>query len=134
MKKCNVFDGAKNTCAAVGTSAASCVPTEASGEIVVSNTGDGICIPQRSTIAAAGEECAETDSFRGAACSGAQICTSLSADENARCTEVCDLDCNPADGGTGPTRCATQPNARCAGGKSCRRVTSTSGARVGFCL
>jgi len=134
MKKCNVFDGAKNTCAAVGTSAASCVPTEASGEIVVSNTGEGICIPQRSTIAAAGEECAETDSFRGAACSGAQICTSLSADENARCTEVCDLDCNPADGGTGPTRCATQPNARCAGGKSCRRVTSTSGARVGFCL
>ncbi|MFO0597410.1 MAG: hypothetical protein U0228_19025 [Myxococcaceae bacterium] len=134
MKKCNVFDGTKNTCANVGTSAASCVPTEASGELVVSNSGDGICIPQRPTIANSGDECAETDAFRGAACGSAQLCTSLSADVNATCTGVCDLDCNPVDGGTGPSRCATEPSARCASGKTCKRVTSTSGARVGFCL
>lgn len=134
MKKCNVFDATKNTCANVGTTAASCVPTEASGELVVTPNGDGICVPQRPTIAAAGEVCAETDAFRGAACGSAQLCTSLDADTAASCTPVCDLSCNPTDGGTGPARCATEPSARCAGGKTCRRVTSTTGANVGFCL
>ena len=134
MKKCNVFDPMKSTCLPVGTTAASCVPTEASGELVISNNGDGICVPQRSTIAARGATCAETDAFRGAACASGELCTSLDADTAATCTAVCDLDCSPADGGTGPTRCATQPNGRCVGGTSCRRVTSTTGARVGFCL
>lgn len=134
MKKCNVFDPMRSTCANVGTNATSCVPTEASGELVVSNNGEGICIPQRPTIAATGATCAETDSFRGAACGTAELCTSLEADEAATCTGVCDVECNPADGGTGPARCATEPNARCTGGKTCRRVTSTTGARVGFCL
>lgn len=134
MKTCNVFDAAKNTCANVGTTPASCVPTEASGELVVSNNGDGICVPQRASVAAAGAECAETDAFKGAACASGQLCTSLSADVNATCTGVCDLECNPTDGGTGPARCATAPNVRCAGGKTCKRVTSTTGARVGFCL
>jgi hypothetical protein len=134
MKKCNVFDATKNTCANVGTTPSSCVPTEASGELVVSVNGDGICVPQRPAIATLGQECAETDAFRGAACGTAQICTSLSADSAATCTGVCDLDCNPADGGTGPTRCATEPSARCASGTACKRVTSTTGARVGFCL
>jgi hypothetical protein len=133
MNKCNVFDATKNTCANVGTTPASCVPTEASGELVVSNNGDGICVPQRPAIAALGATCAETDAFRGAACGSGQVCTSLNADTAATCTAVCDLDCNPADGGTGPTRCATEPSARCATG-TCRRVTSTTGARVGFCL
>lgn len=134
MKKCNVFDAMKNTCANVGTTPSSCVPTEASGELVVSNNGDGICIPQRATIAATGATCTETDSFRGAACGSAQLCTSLDADTPASCTAVCDLDCNPSDGGTGPTRCATEPSARCGAGTTCRRVTSTTGAKVGFCL
>lgn len=134
MKKCNVFDASKNTCADVGATPSSCVPTEASGELVVTNNGEGICIPQRPTVAATGAVCAETDAFRGAACASAHLCTSLDADTAASCTAVCDLDCNPADGGTGPARCATQPSARCSGGTSCRRVTSTTGARVGFCL
>lgn len=134
MKQCNVFDAMKNTCANVGTTPASCVPTQASGELVVTNNGEGICIPQRATVAARGDACAETDAFRGAACGSAQICTSLDADTSAKCTGVCDLECNPADGGTGPTRCATEPSARCAAGTRCQRVTSTSGARVGFCL
>lgn len=134
MKKCNVFDAARNTCANVGTSPSSCVPTEASGELVVSNNGEGICIPQRPLIAAVGATCLETDAFRGAACGSAQLCTSLDADRAASCTAVCDLDCNPTDGGPGPARCATGPSARCAAGTSCRRVTSTTGARVGFCL
>lgn len=134
MKKCNVFDAMKNTCGAVGTTPSSCVPTEASGELVVSPSGDGICIPQQASVAQLGAECGESDSFRGAACSSAQLCTSLSADQNATCTAVCDLDCNPADGGTGPARCATEPSARCATGKTCRRVTTTTGSRVGFCL
>lgn len=134
MKKCNVFDAAKVTCANVGTTPASCVPTEASGELVVSPNGDGICIPQHAGVATLGGECLETDAFRGAACGSAQICTSISADVAATCTGVCDVECNPTDGGTGPTRCATAPNVRCAGGKACKQVTSTSGARVGFCL
>ena len=134
MKKCNVFDATKNTCANVGTTASSCVPTEASGELVVTTNGDGICVPQRATVANVGEACAETDAFRGAACGSAQVCTSLDADSAAACTGVCDLDCNPADGGTGPARCSTEPSARCAAGKTCKRVTSTTGARVGFCL
>lgn len=134
MKSCNVFDATKATCANVGTTAASCVPTEASGELVVTLDGKGVCIPQRAAVAQPGETCGETDSFRGAACGSAQICTSLDADTAASCTPVCDLECNPADGGTGPARCSTEPNARCASGKTCRRVTSTTGARVGFCL
>ena len=134
MKKCNVFDPLKNTCANVGTTVSSCVPTEASGELVVSNNGDGICVPQRAAIAAVGATCGETDAFRGAACASAQLCTSLDADTSATCTAVCDLDCSPVDGGTGPMRCAAEPNARCSGGTACRRVTSTTGARVGFCL
>jgi hypothetical protein len=135
MKKCNVFDATRNTCANVGTTPSSCVPTEASGELVVSTNGDGICVPQRPSAAGTtvGQQCAETDAFRGAACGSAQLCTSLNADTAATCTAVCDLECNPTDGGTGPTRCATEPAAHCASG-SCKRVTSTSGARVGFCL
>jgi hypothetical protein len=134
MNRCNVFDPMKATCANVGTSPASCVPTEASGELLVSLNGDGICVPQRPQVAALGQPCNETDPFKGAACASGQLCTSLNADEAAVCTALCDLDCNPTDGGTGPARCATEPNARCGSGKSCRRVTTTTGARVGFCL
>lgn len=134
MNKCNVFDPAKATCANVGTTPASCVPTEASGELVVTNTGDGICVPQRAQVAALGEVCNETDSFRGAACGSGQICTALSAEKPATCTAVCDLECNPTDGGVAPARCATEPNARCGAGTACKRVTSTTGSRVGFCL
>ena len=134
MKKCNVFDATRNTCANVGSSASSCVPTEASGALVVTPNGDGICVPQRTNIAALNGECPETDAFRGAACASAQMCSSLSADVKASCTGVCDLECNAVDGGTGPARCATEPSARCAAGKRCTRVTSTTGARVGFCL
>lgn len=134
MKQCNVFDAMKNTCANVGTTPASCVPTQASGELVVTPNGDGICIPQQPMVANAGENCTETDSFRGASCNSAQLCTSTSNDGTATCTPVCDLDCSPTDGGTAPARCATEPAARCATGKTCKRVTSTSGVHVGFCL
>lgn len=134
MKSCNVFDTAHSSCANVGNVPTSCVPTEASGELPITLNGDGICVPQRPTIAALGETCSVTDSFRGAACASGQLCTSLSADAPATCIAVCDLTCNPADGGTGPASCATEPNARCAAGKTCKRVTSTSGAQVGFCL
>lgn len=133
MKKCNAFDAMKNTCANVGSNAASCVPTEASGELLVSTNGDGICVPQRPRIASIAQQCDEVDAFRGAACGSAQLCTSLDADTKATCTAICDLECNPLDGGIPPGRCATEPNARCTVG-TCRRVTSTSGARVGFCL
>lgn len=134
MKKCNVFDAATSTCAPVGTATTSCVPTMASGEIIVSSDGAGICVPQQATIAQPGAECTETDPFRGAACGSGQLCTSASLDELAKCTPVCDLSCIPsADGGT-PSRCATEPNARCSAGKTCKRVTSTTGAVVGFCL
>jgi hypothetical protein len=133
MKTCNVFTTGKSTCAPVGTQATSCVPTEASGEGVVTPNGDGVCIPQQTAIAQPGASCAQTDPFKGAACGDGQLCAALAADEVPTCVATCDLDCNPADGGTGPARCATQPNARCASGKTCRRVTSTTGAVVGFC-
>jgi len=134
MKSCNVFASATVNCPPVGTTPTSCVPTEASGEGLVTEEGKGVCIPQQTTIAQPHAQCAETNPFRGAACGTAQLCTSLSADDPATCTPVCDLTCNPGDGGTGPTRCATQPNATCQGGKKCTRVTSTTGAIVGFCL
>lgn len=133
MKNCDIFDGTKSTCANVGTNVASCVPTEASGELVVTPSGSGICIPQRPTIAAVNTPCAETDSFRGAACASAQLCASFNSEAPATCTATCDLECSPSDGGTGPARCAIEPNAKCSVG-TCRRVTSTSGSRVGFCL
>ena len=134
MKGCNVFDPARSTCANVGTNPSACIPTQASGELAITPDGEGICVPQRQTVAALGQPCGETDSFRGAACATGQVCTTLSADAPATCTQVCDLTCNPADGGTGPASCATEPNARCAAGTTCRRVTSTTGARLGFCL
>jgi hypothetical protein len=135
MKTCEVFSPTLSTCAPVGGAPTSCVPTEASGEGVVSLKGEGVCIPQQASITQQPYmACAETNAFRGAACNSAQLCAAMSADVNATCTPVCDLDCNPADGGTGPTRCATEPNARCPGGKACKRVTSTTGSIVGFCL
>jgi hypothetical protein len=134
MKTCDVFDATKNTCANVGTTPTSCVPTLASGEAIVSDNGAGVCVPQQQTIAAAGANCAQTDPFKGAACGNAQLCASADLSKLAACTPVCDVECAPADGGTGPSRCATQPNAKCAAGTTCHRVTSTTGARVGFCL
>jgi hypothetical protein len=134
MKSCDVFDAAKATCAPVGTAPTSCVPTEPSGEVAVSLQGDGVCIPQQASIAQPYTACAETNPFRGAACGNGQLCVTMSADTNATCTPVCDLECNPTDGGTGPSRCSTEPNARCSGGKACKRVTSTTGSIVGFCL
>lgn len=135
MKNCDVFSADAGTCANVGTTPTSCVPTQASGEIPLSLDGTGVCIPQRAQIAGPGETCGETDPFRGAACGNAQVCTSLNADVAASCTPVCDTSCNPpSDGGVAPAACATRPNATCAGGKTCKRVTSTTGARVGFCL
>lgn len=134
MSKCNVFDPVKSACSNVGSTPASCVPTEASGELVLTTNGDGICAPQRAAISSTGTPCAETDAFKGAACASGHMCTSLDPDAKATCTAVCDLECNPTDGGVAPSRCATEPNAKCASGKTCRRVSSTTGARVGFCL
>lgn len=135
MKSCNVFSATNSTCAPVGTVPTSCVPTEANGEIVVSSNGDGVCIPQQTAIGAPHMGCAETNPFHGAACGDGQMCAALTGDEAATCTPVCDLTCvPPADGGVAPSRCTTQPNATCAtSGKTCKRVTSTTGAIVGFC-
>jgi hypothetical protein len=135
MKSCDVFNPMKNTCAPLGASPTSCVPTSADGELIVTPNGAGVCVPQQQTVKQPGETCETTDPFKGAACGNAQLCASASADALATCTPVCDITCNPpTDGGVPPTRCATQPSAQCAGGKACKRVTSTSGARVGFCL
>lgn len=133
MKSCDVFSADAGTCADVGSSPASCVPTPATGELVVSLDGKGVCMPRRATVAAVGEACGETDPFHGAACGNAQLCSN-GGDINASavCTELCDTSCYLADGGVSAD-CATRPNALCAGGKSCMRVNSTTGARVGFC-
>lgn len=132
MKQCDVFNAAKNSCANVGTSKTSCVPTTASGEAALSAGGAGICVPQRSTVAATGATCAGTDPFKGASCGSGELCTSTDLGNLATCTKVCDVDC-ANDGGTLPARCATEVNAQCGAGTTCRRVSSTSGARLGFC-
>ena len=113
---------------------ASCVPTLATGELVVSLDGKGICMPQRASVAAPGATCSDTDPFHGAACGSAQLCsTGGDINATATCTQVCDTSCDLADGGVAAS-CATRPNALCTGGKTCHRVNSTTGARVGFCL
>jgi len=133
-KTCDVFDSAKNTCANIGARPASCVPSTADGQLVLSLDGKGICLPQQSNVAGAGQPCDQLDPFRGAACGSAQLCAAPTLADPAQCLEVCDTTCTPpADGGSAPTRCATQPAATCASGKTCHRVTSTTGARVGFC-
>ncbi len=130
MKKCNVFDPTKNVCANVGASVASCVPTTADGKFVVSVDGSGVCIPQRVPIVAEGMPCVEQDSFKGATCGSSQVCASLSVSAVPTCYATCDTSCNDA---VPPARCATEPNARCQGGKKCNQVTSTTGAILGFC-
>lgn len=134
MKSCDVFSADAGSCANVGTTTASCVPTLATGELVVSLDGKGICMPQRASVAAPGATCSDTDPFHGAACGSAQLCSN-GGDINATatCTQVCDTSCDLADGGVAAS-CATRPNALCTGGKTCHRVNSTTGARVGFCL
>ncbi len=135
MKRCNVFSADAGTCADEGTTPASCVPTQATGELTLTLDGEGVCIPQHATTATLGQPCDEVDPFRGATCASGQMCTSAGdGNAEARCTAVCDLTCSPTDGGTAPASCATRPNATCAGGKTCTRVTSSTGAFVGFCL
>ncbi|MBX7116716.1 MAG: hypothetical protein K1X64_20490 [Myxococcaceae bacterium] len=132
MKKCNVFDAAKNTCADVGASAASCVPTPADGHAVITNDGTGACIPRQATIAALGAQCASTDPFTGAVCGNAQVCVSSGVSDKPVCAESCDVECNPSDAGV-PSRCATQPHARCSGGKICTSLSAPFNARLGLC-
>lgn len=122
MKKCDVFDPAKKSCADVGTVHASCVPTGADGFTSASPDGKAVCIPQMATIAGLGAECVSTDPYLGAACGNGQLCSASNSTTKPVCLEVCDLECG--DGGA----CA-----RCSGGKTCTRVTSTSGARMGLC-
>jgi hypothetical protein len=129
-KKCNVFDPLKNTCANVGTTPASCVPTTADGKFVISTNGSGVCLPQQASIAAEGQPCNEQDPFKGATCGNAQICASLGVNSPAICYATCDTAC---DDTPAPARCATEPNANCTGGKKCTQVTSTTGAILGFC-
>lgn len=133
MKSCDVFSADAGSCANVGTTPASCVPTAATGELAVSLDGKGVCMPQRASIAAVGQACSDTDAFHGAACASAQLCSN-GGDINATatCTQVCDTNCDLADGGVA-AGCAGRPNALCTGGKTCTRVNSTTGAHVGFC-
>jgi hypothetical protein len=131
MKKCNVFDPVKSVCSPVGSAPASCVPTPADGKAAISTDGSGVCVPQQQTLAQVGMPCATQDSFKGATCASGQVCAALNLNEAPVCNEVCDTDCGNA---TPPARCATEPHANCAAGKKCTKVTSTSGATLGFCL
>jgi hypothetical protein len=129
MKSCNVFDPVKSVCAPVGGTPTSCVPTSADGRSVVTPTGDGVCVPQQPTVAALGQPCPQTDAFKGAVCDSAQVCAS-SGTADAVCTRVCDVDCG---GANAPARCASEVNATCPAGRTCKRITSTTGATMGFC-
>ncbi len=130
MKSCNVFDAALTNCPNYGTVPSSCVPTSPTGDFFVSNDGSGICVPQRAPIAGAGAACSITDPFKGAVCASGQVCGAVNATDATTCLTVCDTECG---GANAPARCATEPHATCAGGKTCTKVTSTTGARLGFC-
>lgn len=132
-KKCDIFDATQSQCPNYGTIPAVCVPTNADGRVVVSSDGSGICLPRRETIAALDAPCDETDPFKGAACGTGQVCPPAGVNVAPICTQVCDTGCSPRDGGSMAPRCATEVNALCPQGKTCRTVTTTTGARMGFC-
>jgi hypothetical protein len=134
-KQCNVFDPTSSHCAAYGSTAASCVPTDPAGKLVVTPSGDGVCLPQQPTVAQLGQPCTQSDPFHGAVCATGQICPPQQPDVPPVCTQVCDTSCASApDGGALPARCATEVNSTCPGGKTCTRVSTTLNARLGFCL
>jgi hypothetical protein len=134
MKSCNIFDSATSACSDVGAAPANCIPARPLGDLPLSTDGAGVCIPQQKAIAAKGATCPDSDPFHGATCGVGQICATQSGDDVNRCTALCDLSCSPSDGGAVPARCATQANAKCSDGKTCKQVVSNSGARIGFCL
>ncbi len=129
MQSCNVFDPA-STCAPVGTQPASCVPTDPLGAFVVSTDGSGVCVPQNTTVSALDATCSTSDPFKGAACNTNQVCATLDPTQAPTCHAVCDTDCSSPNP---PARCGTEANASCPSGKACKRVTSTTGAILGFC-
>ncbi|MBE2254242.1 MAG: hypothetical protein IAE78_32230 [Myxococcus sp.] len=133
MKECNVFNPTTASCAPLSGNPTSCVPASADGSLSLTLNGAGICVPQQRQVANLGERCSGTDVFRGASCGNGQVCSTTSFTDPPACTAVCDLSCVPPAGGTAPARCMTQPNATCAGGKTCRRASSTTGATVGYC-
>lgn len=133
MKSCNIFNPMSAACAPLTGAQTSCVPASADGQLPITGTGDGICVPQQRRIATLGERCSDTDPFRGASCGNGQICASFSFSEPPTCTQLCDLSCSPQTGAP-PARCMAQPNARCAAGKTCRRASNANGANVGYCL
>lgn len=129
MKECNVFVSGEQTCAAYGSNAASCVPTDPQGNVIVTGDGSGFCAPQKATVANAGQACSETDAFKGAACANGLVCMSALGSAPS-CEQPCDLACaaTPA-----PTRCGTEPNATCSGGKTCTAINSASFGVLGIC-
>ncbi len=130
MKSCDVFSTTAGTCADVGAVHASCIPAPADGRSLVSSDGTGVCVPQKETVAALGEACAETDAFKGAACASGLVCRVAAGSTTATCAQPCDVSCAVA---SPPARCATEPNAACSAGKACQKVTTTTGANLGFC-
>lgn len=129
MKACNVFDPARSVCAPVGATPTSCVPTSADGRSVVTPTGEGVCVPQQQTVAQLGQPCAQVDAFKGATCQSGQVCAAGPTGEPV-CTRVCDTECGVAGA---PARCSTEVNATCPAGRTCKKITSTTGAILGFC-
>jgi hypothetical protein len=129
MKTCNVFSADAGTCAPYGAQASSCVPASADGRQAVTSDGSGLCVPQRASVAAAGQPCANTDPLKGASCASGLSCVPSESGVPI-CTEPCDLACA---GDNPPSRCASEPHATCPGGKTCTAASSTNGAILGFC-
>ena len=130
MPTCNVFSTTGQTCADYGTVKASCVPVPADGVLPVSQDGAGICVPQKAAVAAAGEPCAEPDSFKGAACATGLLCSAMLGTDQPVCQQPCDVACSSVPA---PARCATEPNATCPGGKTCTRISGSTGVTLGVC-
>ncbi len=129
---CNVFAaGPNHGCADVGGRATSCVPTTLRGDVALSATGTGLCLPQLPSVAAEGQACSETDPLRGAACESGLTCTRVGGEAQPRCVKPCDLECS---GENPPARCATLSGTTCASGQTCTAVNSGAANTAGFCL
>ncbi len=129
---CNVFAaGANHGCNDVGGRATACVPTTARGDVALSATGNGLCLPRLPSVAAEGQACSETDPFQGAACESGLTCTRIGTEAQPRCVKPCDLECS---GANPPTRCATLQGATCSGGATCTVVNAGTSNTAGFCL
>ncbi len=140
MQNCEIFDAGSgnygcNPLLADGGVPTTCVPGS-SGRALLNPSGAGFCAPRRAAggILDAGTLCPERDPLRGVNCGVGTVCDFSASNQSVpQCIAVCDVTCTNPDGGTPPARCATQANALCGEGFTCRTSSTRAGTRLGLC-